>query len=91
MVIETLAPSQPAAAVRPLTVAVCGATGLVGQTMMTVLGGFRFFCPKFIRRGRCVAGCFTLCLATRLWNRRMRQYVFTHCRVAKSKFSRKVV
>jgi aspartate-semialdehyde dehydrogenase len=38
MVIETLAPSQPAAAVRPLTVAVCGATGLVGQTMMTVLG-----------------------------------------------------
>src|SRR4249920_2616819 len=39
MVIETLAPSQPAAAaVRPLTVAVVGATGLVGQTMMTVLG-----------------------------------------------------
>jgi aspartate-semialdehyde dehydrogenase len=43
MVIEAIAPSQPAAASRPLTVAVCGATGLVGTTMMTVLGerGFR--------------------------------------------------
>jgi aspartate-semialdehyde dehydrogenase len=37
MVIEVIAPSRPRAATRPLTVAVCGATGLVGQTMMTVL------------------------------------------------------
>ena len=39
MVIEAIALSQPAAAAsRPLTVAVVGATGLVGTTMMTVLG-----------------------------------------------------
>jgi aspartate-semialdehyde dehydrogenase len=37
MVTEALAPSQPLAATRPLTVAVVGATGLVGGTMVAVL------------------------------------------------------
>jgi aspartate-semialdehyde dehydrogenase len=38
MVTEAIAPSRPAAATRPLTVAVVGATGLVGRTMIAVLG-----------------------------------------------------
>ncbi len=38
MVTEAIAPSQPSAATRPLTVAVVGATGLVGGTMVRVLG-----------------------------------------------------
>ncbi len=38
MVTEAIAPSQPVAATRPLTVAVVGATGLVGRTMVAVLG-----------------------------------------------------
>lgn len=38
MVTEAIAPSQPSAATRPLTVAVVGATGLVGGTMIAVLG-----------------------------------------------------
>ncbi|MBX3029164.1 MAG: aspartate-semialdehyde dehydrogenase [Chloroflexi bacterium] len=38
MVTEAIAPSQPVAATRPLTVAVVGATGLVGRTMIAVLG-----------------------------------------------------
>ena len=38
MVTEAIAPSRPAVATRPLTVAVVGATGLVGRTMIAVLG-----------------------------------------------------
>ncbi len=38
MVTEAIAPSPSAAATRPLTVAVVGATGLVGRTMIAVLG-----------------------------------------------------
>ena len=38
MVTEAIAPSRPPAATRPLTVAVVGATGLVGRTMIAVLG-----------------------------------------------------
>ena len=40
MVTEAIAPSQPSAATRPLTVAVVGATGLVGGTMIGVLGEY---------------------------------------------------
>src|SRR5262245_52431630 len=38
MVTEAIAPSTPPASTRPLTVAVVGATGLVGRTMVAVLG-----------------------------------------------------
>jgi aspartate-semialdehyde dehydrogenase len=38
MVTEAIAPSRPVTATRPLTVAVVGATGLVGRTMIAVLG-----------------------------------------------------
>jgi aspartate-semialdehyde dehydrogenase len=38
MVTEAIAPSRPPASTHPLTVAVVGATGLVGRTMIAVLG-----------------------------------------------------